>query len=194
LYRTQFCEHFFFSVLLAERVSPTGVDKGNLYFDELLSIGATQESLKLQLGSVPVPPFQVDLWQASAGRSDLRVEFTKGTLDGLPGGVRRFGNASAPGYLHGNLTLGSHIRFVDVKITCSGKAMGASAARFNNELTIQTSLMATTALLEVMAFPPGTPNLFTFMLNGPVNITVLTPDHASMSTEERSLYKEQTKK
>ncbi|CAN7949248.1 unnamed protein product, partial [Ixodes hexagonus] len=114
-----------FSVLFAERASSTGVDKGNLYFDELLAFGATQESLKLQLGSVPVPPFQVDLWQSSAGRSDLRVEFATGALNGLSGGVRRFGNASAPGYLHGNLTLGSHIRFVDVTITCTGKVTGA---------------------------------------------------------------------
>lgn len=110
--------------LHADLVLTDGKDNGDLYFDELLYVGVRQEVNSHGLDPVALSPFAVDISAATGGRTDLRIECSKVQLIGLSGGVHRLGDASAPGYLGGNLTVGSHVRFVGVKVSCNGPTTG----------------------------------------------------------------------
>ncbi|KAH7944497.1 hypothetical protein HPB52_020383 [Rhipicephalus sanguineus] len=86
----------------------------NLYFDELLAVALKEETAGLDMRPLPAFAF-------AFGRLQNHVaNFTRIKVTGLSGGVKRYGDASPPGYLRGNLTTGSYVRFEDASVHCGG--------------------------------------------------------------------------
>ncbi|KAH7950485.1 hypothetical protein HPB49_024429 [Dermacentor silvarum] len=154
------------------------VRRTNLYFDELLAVALKEEAAGLD--TRPLPAFAF-----AFGRLQRHVaNFTRIKVAGLSGGVQRYGDASAPGYLRGNLTTGSYVRFVDAYVHCGRhvRLNGAFQAQF---VDLQLLLKYTVALVEVMGFPEDRPNLLTFQLvSGGVNLTAVSPDRPPAVDEE----------
>ncbi|XP_077491822.1 uncharacterized protein LOC144102416 [Amblyomma americanum] len=154
------------------------VRRTNLYFDELLAVALKEEAVGLD--TRPLPPFAF-----AFGRQQRHTaNFTRIKVTGLSGGVQRFGDASAPGYLHGNLTVGSHVRFEGASVHCGGhlRLEGSYHAEF---VDLELLLKFTVALVEVMAYPGEQPNLLTFQLmQGGTNLTAVSPDRPPALDEE----------
>ncbi|KAL3169385.1 hypothetical protein MRX96_016494 [Rhipicephalus microplus] len=154
------------------------VKRANLYFDELMAVALKEETAGLD--TRPLPAFAFTF----GGLQNHVANFTRIKVTGLSGGVKRYGDASPPGYLHGNLTTGSYVRFEDASVQCAGHVRIHSAfqAQF---VDLQLLLKFTVALVEVMGFPGDRPNLLTFQFaSGGVNLTAVSPDRPLAVNEE----------
>lgn len=153
----------------AQATSNPGVRRSNLYFDELLAVALRQETAGLQ--DRPLPTFAF-----AFGRGNRHVaNFTRIRMAGLAGGLQRVGDASAPGFLRGNVTVGANVRFVNATVDCGGHVK-LENAQFSQLVDLHFLLKNTVALLEVMAYPPEQPHLLTFqLLNGGANMTAVIP-------------------
>ncbi|XP_077527933.1 uncharacterized protein LOC144139472 [Haemaphysalis longicornis] len=162
----------------SQTTANAGTQRSNLYFDELLAVVLKQEASGLD--ARPLPTFAF-----AFGRGNRHVaNFTRIRVTGLAGGLQRVGDASAPGFLRGNLTVGANVRLANVTVDCGGHVK-LEKAQFSQLVDLRFLLKNTVALVEVMAYPPEHPHLLTFqLLHGGANMTAVIPQVPVLETDE----------